>query len=240
MHCERCATELERPGDFCLTCRTGRVDAIVLEVETERATISMIDDGEVLGSTTITTIIETAERLREIQQRNYTEQIAAEIRRKRPESVYATGDRNLLRRLRGAIGFELYRIEGDDPVATYLEGHAESPLEIVDGSAASKLGGSHTTLIGDRRGRAIVDLVAGHPHVKKIIPGPIDSGGSGSRTGFRAKVTRTDPRGNLRLLFREGSSVQTVRVITTAGDQSAGRRIGEQLDDRLREKADHR
>jgi len=77
--------------------------------------------------------------------------------------------------------------------------------------------------------------VAGHPNVKKVIPGPIDAGGSGSRTGVRAKVTRADDNGNLRLLVRDGSSVQENRVVTTAMDRDTGERVRTDLNEALGE-----
>ncbi|HET7322793.1 MAG TPA: DUF2103 domain-containing protein, partial [Halococcus sp.] len=78
-------------------------------------------------------------------------------------------------------------------------------------------------------------LVADHPHVKKVIPGPIESGGRGSRTGVRAKATRADANGNIRVLVRDGSSVQEVRVVTTAADRSQGERVREDLNRALTE-----
>jgi hypothetical protein len=78
-------------------------------------------------------------------------------------------------------------------------------------------------------------VVAGHPHVKKIVPGPIDAGGSGSRTGVRAKATRADTNGNVRLLLRDGSSVQENRVVTTAGERDLGERVRADLNEALAE-----
>lgn len=65
--------------------------------------------------------------------------------------------------------------------------------------------------------------------MKKVIPGPIDAGGRGSRTGVRAKATRADTNGNVRLLLRDGSSVQEVQVVTTAADRDQGERVREDL-----------
>jgi hypothetical protein len=80
-----------------------------------------------------------------------------------------------------------------------------------------------------------VGTVAEHPHVKKVIPGPIDASGRGSRTGLRAKVTRADDNGNVRLLLRDGSSVQENRVVTTAMDRETGERVREDLNGALAE-----
>jgi len=81
----------------------------------------------------------------------------------------------------------------------------------------------------------VISTVGGHPHVKKIIPGPIDAGGSGSRSGVRAKATRADANGNVRLLLRDGSSVQETRIVTTASDREMGEHVRDDLNDALRE-----
>jgi hypothetical protein len=80
-----------------------------------------------------------------------------------------------------------------------------------------------------------IQTVGEHPHVKKIIPGPIDAGGSGSRSGVRAKATRADENGNVRLLIRDGSSVQENRVVTTASDRELGEHVRADLNEALRE-----
>jgi hypothetical protein len=46
-------------------------------------------------------------------------------------------------------------------------------------------------------------------------------------------VTRADRHGNVRLLLRDGSSVQENRVVTTAGDRETGERVREALNDAL-------
>jgi hypothetical protein len=71
--------------------------------------------------------------------------------------------------------------------------------------------------------------------VKKVIPGPIESGGASSPTGVRAKATRADTNGNVRVLIRDGSSVQENRVVTTAGDRELGEHVREDLNEALAE-----
>jgi len=85
------------------------------------------------------------------------------------------------------------------------------------------------------QGGKAVSTVAQHPHVKKIVPGPIDAGGTGSRTGLRAKATRAGTNGNIRLLLRDGSSVQENRIVTTAMDRETGERVREDLNEALRD-----
>jgi len=233
MECGRCASSLERPGDYCLVCNTGNADTVVLDLDRDRATVTMLDDDDVLGETTVTTMPEEEGESAVIELRNYAGKIADEIRRKRPDEVYATGDREVLRAIRGQSHHEFYRVTGEDPVETVIERRGERALEVVDLPPMEKLGGSHTTLIGSRDGRRAVQTVAEHPHVKKVIPGPIDAGGTGSQSGLRAKVTRADGNGNVRLLLRDGSSVQENRIVTTARDIDGGERVREDLNEAL-------
>ena len=233
MRCRRCASTLERPGDHCLVCRSENTDVVVLEVGTDRATLTMLGDESVVGTSTVTTVPEDGGESRVVARRNYVGRIADEIRRKRPDAVYATGDRDLIRRVRDELRYEFYRVPDDDPVAATQERLEEPALAVVETPPDAKIGGSHTTLVGGRTGRRAIRTVAGHPHVKKIIPGPIDASGTGSRTGTRAKVTRAGTDGNIRLLIRDGSSVQENRIVTTAGNREMGERIATDLNEAL-------
>jgi len=91
-----------------------------------------------------------------------------------------------------------------------------------------KMGGTHTTIIGGREGRSIIHLVAAYPKVKKVIPGIIQVKGIAGGC-FRAKVLRSDSRGNLRLLFSHGSSVQEIRLVTTGATAEEGDFISDDL-----------
>lgn len=248
MNCRRCGAALDRPGDYCLCCTTANCDTVVVDFEVERArlTILRMDAGDntengaqsdthekILGETTVTTVPDDGERTAQSQLRNYAGRVADEIRRKRPETVYASGERDPIRETRAQLHYEFYRVPDENPVETVLERHGEPSLEVVEEPPAEKLGGAHSTLIGGRKGWQAIRDVAAHPHVKKIIPGPIDAGGSGSRTGLRAKVTRADEHGNVRLLLRDGSSVQENRVVTTAGDRETGERVRDDLNEAL-------
>ena len=248
MNCRRCSAPLDRPGDYCLRCNTANCDAVVVVFGEDRATLTMLeseadDEGDgsgesaerakVLGETTVTTVPDDGERTARTQLRNYAGRVADEIQRKRPETVYAAGERDPLRETRAQLHYEFYRVPGEDPVGTVLARHGEPSLEVVEAAPAEKLGGAHSTLIGERKGWRAIRAVAEHPHVKKIIPGPIDAGGSGSRTGVRAKVTRADEHGNVRLLLRDGSSVQENRVVTTAGDREVGELVRDDLNEAL-------
>lgn len=234
MSCRTCASSLARPGDYCLVCHTENADTVVLELSRDRARVTALREESIQGAREITTTPEAPDaeaRLTEL--RNFAGLIADELRRKRPEAVYATGNREVLRSVRAQVHYDFYRIDADEPVQHVLDGRGEPALAVVEGGTAEKLGGSHTTLIGDRDGRRAIETVADHPHVKKIIPGPIDASGGSSRGGLRAKATRADGNGNVRLLLREGSSVQENRVVTTASDRQSGERVRDDLNTAL-------
>jgi hypothetical protein len=241
MECRHCASPLEKPGDFCLVCRETNTEAVVLEAARDRTTLTMLAgedvDDPVIARTTVTTTPEEGEN-EVVELRNFAGLLADEIRRKRPEEVYASGERAVIRAVRRDVHYPFYRIEsdeGDDAVEAVLDRRGNRALEVVETPPAEKIGGSHTTLIGGRTGMRVIHTVADHPHVKKVIPGPIDAGGKGSQSGLRAKVTRADDGGNVRMLIRNGSSVQENRVVTTAPNRELGERIRDDLNDVLAE-----
>jgi hypothetical protein len=236
MQCRQCGSGIDRPGDYCLVCRSANADAVVLDLDRDRATVTTLHEEEILGSYVVTTTPEPddSEQTR-TELRNFAGLIADEVRRKRPEAVYATGDRDVLRAVRSQLHHDFYRVDGEDPVQAVLDRRGDAPLEVVEASVAEKLGGTHSTLIGGRTGRRVLTVVAEHPHVKKIVPGPIDAGGASSQSGLRAKATRADANGNVRLLVRDGSSVQENRIVTTARDREMGERVREDLNEALRD-----
>ncbi|MFP8953172.1 DUF2103 domain-containing protein [Natrialbaceae archaeon A-arb3/5] len=238
MECRHCASPLEKPGDFCLVCRESNTEAMVLDAARDRATVTMLAsddvDEPVLGRTTITTTPEDGEN-EVVELRNFASRIGDEIRRKRPAEVYAGGERIVIRAVRDDIHHSFYRVDDEDPVEAVLDRRGNRALDVVETPPAEKIGGSHSTLIGGRTGMRAIQAVAGHPHVKKVIPGPIDAGGKGSQSGLRAKVTRADNGGNVRMLLRDGSSVQENRVVTTARGREMGERIRDDLNDVLDE-----
>lgn len=230
--CSNCGASLTKPGDFCLRCRAPNADGVVLDLDDASATLTILNGDTIVGETTITTTPQPGD-LENTQQRNYVGRIADDIHRKRPETVYMAGDRELLGRLRSELHYDCYRVDPNAPVTAALARRDTDALEVVDVPPAEKIGGSHSTLIGGRTGRKAVLIVAGHPHVKKVIPGRINPGSSDSRTGTRAKATRADPNGNVRLLIHTGSTVQENRIVTTATNRDLGEQIREDLNDRL-------
>ena len=237
MECRQCHTDLDRPGDYCLVCDTANCDAVVAVFDRDAATLTMLDGETTVGETTITTVPEVDDthddRATVVELRNFAGRVADEIRRKRPETVFAAGERDPLRETRKQLHYEFYRVPDENPVETVRNRRGESALEVVDIPPREKIGGSHSTIIGDRAGRNAIGIVADHPHIKKIIPGPIDAGGKGSQSSLRAKITRADHNGNVRMLLRDGSSVQENRLVTTAPDLETGERVRADLNDAL-------
>lgn len=233
MECRRCGSGLERPGDYCLVCHTANADAVILDIEANQVTVTAILDETPIGERVITTRPEPDPEREHIPIRTLAGLVADEIHRKRPEAVYATGQRDVLGAIRSHSAYEFFRVDGDDPVGTVLSGDDRAALTVIDHAPEEKLGGKHSTVIGGRRGRRALLTVAAHPHVKKIVPGPIDASGVGSRSGLRAKVTRADENGNLRMIVRDGSSVQENRIVTTAANRRDGERIRIDLNEAL-------
>jgi len=228
MDCRRCASPLERPGDYCLVCRTHNADGVLVEIDEERAEVVAALEGGVVSERAFTTEPHDEDPEREVALRNLAGRAADEVRRKRPEDVYVRGERESVRRLRRELAASVTRVADGAPVEEVFADETDA-LDVVDADPGEKIGGSHSTLIGGRDGRRAVRHVAGHGHVKKVIPGPIDASGRGSQDGFGAKVSRAGSGGNLRLLLRDGSSVQENRVVTTAGDRGTGERVREEL-----------
>ncbi|NPB01616.1 MAG: hypothetical protein GXO28_01735 [Methanopyri archaeon] len=112
---------------------------------------------------------------------------------------------------------------------------AARELETVDVSPEDKIGGGHSTIIGGRRGREIVTAICSIPYVKKVVPGRIGAKGSRGGGGVRAKVSRVDERGNVKVLLSEGAATQEVFVVTTASDEEGGKTVARIIDGLLRE-----
>jgi hypothetical protein len=235
MECRRCATPLDRPGDYCLVCGTANADAVVVDAGVDRAELTMLDGEDVVGRTAVAASRDpdAADPERTVALRNYAGRVADEMRRKRPDAVFAAGDRDVVQAVRRDLHHDVYRVPADDPVETVLARRGDRDLEVVEKPPGEKIGGSHSTLIGGRTGQRAIQVVAGHPNVKKVIPGPIDGGGSHSSTGVRAKVTRADENGNVRLVVHDGSSIQENRVVTTAMDRDTGERVRDDCNEAL-------
>ncbi|HII70494.1 DUF2103 domain-containing protein [Methanopyrus kandleri] len=123
------------------------------------------------------------------------------------------------------------RDDFDDVVRSLqAELRADRRLDRVEEPPERKLGGSHSTIIGGRRGRELVLKVASVPYVKRVIPGRIGAKGSRGGGGVRLKVSRVDDSGNVKLLLSEGAATQEIFVVTTARDEREGKLVAELLE----------
>lgn len=97
-------------------------------------------------------------------------------------------------------------------------------------STPEKIGGAHTTIIGGRHGKKLIDTILNHADIKRIIPSVINvKGNTASHGGIIGKVLRSDTRGNLRMIITHGTAVQEIRLITTLADDADGERLMNEL-----------
>ena len=97
-------------------------------------------------------------------------------------------------------------------------------------STPEKIGGAHTTIIGGRHGKKLIDTILDHSEVKRIVPSVINvKGNTAAHGGIIGKVLRSDSRGNLRMIITHGTAVQEIRVITTVADDTEGERLMNEL-----------
>ncbi len=103
-------------------------------------------------------------------------------------------------------------------------------LEILrsDVEPKHKIRGAHSTIIGGREGRDLLNRIAESEYVKKIIPGVIENKGT-SKGSVRLKLTRCDRNGNVRALLIHGGTVQQIYIITTAKNREDGEILIERL-----------
>lgn len=203
-----------------------------MSVEGCKARIVFLEEESVLGER-ILTVRETTKKMEKTVERNYIGRIVDAIRRRRLSTIYLNMKPDRIRKLRSRISVEnIYLFEPDDNQneVEEVQNHMTTRgLEKTGTNPRDKLGGKHTTVIGDRKGKSTLQTIATCPFVKKIVPGPIDGGGN-SGGGFRAEVTRSGKSGNLRVLFKYGGTVQTIRVVTTASDKQRGNRVKKKVE----------
>lgn len=237
MRCQTCNNELQSPGDYCLVCNSNNCRSVYVKIDNTKCIISFLTEDEKLGERRIK-LRKESKKFEERVERNFVGRIVDTIRRKRPESVYVNSDPDKLRRLRSMIEVPniivFNPIESEDEIEEIQSHIVSGGLDTVESSPKDKIGGKHSTVIGGRDGQSTLHSVASSPFVKKVIPGPIDGGGN-SGGGFRCEVTRSGSNGNIRLLLKEGGTVQTVRVVTTASDREEGKDVKEDINNIISE-----
>lgn len=236
MKCKNCYSELQRPGDYCLKCGHPNTDVVGIYFD-NLVHVFCFSEGKYMGEETVRPVKSEVEgRKAQLAERNTLELVSEVIHRKRPERIIAQGiNPEALYRLWDA---EIEYTEGlnspaefQKSVEDYLSTQGE--LEQVDMNPRKKIGGKHQTIIG---GKDIMDLLktlGGSPHVKKIIPGPIEASASRKSGGPGCRIHRSDERGNLKISVSEGSTVQEIRLITTAYDKETGKQVIEELEKRF-------
>jgi len=171
--------------------------------------------------------------------RNLVEELAETIHAARPKRAIGADtppwivDR--VERISG-VECELHRAELEevvDHVKAELE--ASDRLPTVDEPPERKLGGSHSTIIGGRRGKELILRVASIPYIKRVIPGRIGAKGTRGGGGVRLKVTRSDEHGNLKLLLSEGAATQEIFLVTTARNAREGNLVARLVERVIRE-----
>lgn len=222
MNCDVCGKNLDQPGDYCLNCGTQNCEAVYVATEDNNADITFITSDKLLGTIKLDWRKNDNDKMQKTVERNFVGRIVDVVRRKKPDFLYVNSQPKRIRSIRSYFGdLDIFVFEPDsDPISEIQTHISTRGLETVDKDPKDKLGGSHTTVIGDRNGQSVITSVASCPFVKKVIPGPIDGGGN-SGGGFRAEVTRAGSSGNIRVLIKEGGTVQTIRVVTTAPDRES-------------------
>ena len=237
MKCRFCFNKLEHIGDYCLSCGQTNTTLLGLCREGNRAYLLCFYNGEFIGEEVIK-MIESSDKNtkeRQIANRNSMELISEAIHRKRPDIAIISGfNPKEILRLWSPNAYYTDEFNSADEFRAALEDHLkQKEIEKIEIRPEKKIRGKHTTVIGGRNGFKILMMIGGSPYIKKIIPGPIEVSGK-SGVGFQYKIQKPDNKGNLRLLLKDGSAVQELRIVTTAYDENTGEKIAEELKHRLR------
>lgn len=235
MKCRYCHNELERPGDYCQVCDNSNTDVLGVYFG-EKIRIYIFYEEKLIGEEVINPIeTKESDKVSNISERNNSELISEIVHRKRPEMVLVSGIDPLKVLKLWETNFK-YTDSFNNPdkfvksVKNYLN---EENLGETDLDPNQKVGGKHSTVIGDKKGNKVLKEIARSPFVKKIIPGPISGSHSSSKQGFSAKIGRSDTNGNLKVLFKKGATVQDLRVVTTAHDRDSGNKVSKDLSNRV-------
>jgi hypothetical protein len=217
-----------------MQCRTQNCEAVYVEVTGKDAKIIFLGENIVHGNFTISWYNEDDVKFRQKVERNFIGRIVDSIRRRKPDYIYISAEPRRIRVLRSELGeAEVFSLKDvKNPVEEIQEHMDIGSLDTIDEKPLNKIGGSHSTVIGGRKGQDTLRKVASSQFVKKVIPGPIDGGGN-SRDGFGCKVGRANRTGNLKVILKEGGTVQTIRVVTTASNRSEAEHVEADIQNKL-------
>lgn len=232
--CRNCHSELEHPGDYCLICGQSNVDLLGVYVG-ERIHLFCFYGKDYVGQENLIPMgVEEGGKEDQIAYRNTLELISDSVHRKRPQTVITSGiNSSTILKLWDCEVFYTRDFDSPEDFKRALEAYQkEKKMEKVDIRPEKKVSGKHYTVIGGRSGQRILREIGGSAYVKKIVPGPIEVSRK-SQGGFSFKIQKPDHRGNLRLRLREGSTVQEIRLVTTAYDESSAQKVVDDLNARL-------
>lgn len=232
MRCDVCERELQEPADYCLECDTRNCEAVYVETDGKNADVTFLDTDSVFGTSKLKWNDSENSETERVLERNFVGRIVDIIRRKKPQYIYINSDSNRIRALRSQFPDpEIFIFKsGSHPIDDIQDHMSTKGLETVEEDPMDKLGGSHTTVIGGRSGESVITSIASCAFVKKVIPGPIDGGGN-SGGGFRSDLTRSDSSGNIKVLIKEGGTVQTIRVVTTAPNRESASIVEDRIEE---------
>jgi len=230
--CRNCESELEHAGDYCMVCNKVNTHLLGVYIEDETAHLFCFYDKEYVGEEIVKLLrFEIGDEVeKQVAYRNSIELISEAIHRKRPEKVIVSGiNPKEILQLWNAEVYYTDKFETAEEFKKALKEYlTKREIEKVDIKPEKKLGGRHTTVIGGRSGWRVLLEIASSPYVKKIIACAIEVSGK-SGEGFQYKIQKPDRKGNLRVLLREGSAVQEIRIITTAYDERTGEKVREEI-----------
>jgi len=232
VRCRCCGCELDFPTQYCLSCGERNADVCLVYMADKLyllffAVRNDVPDGILVDMESFSLYPEP-ESLK-----NTFELVAERIHWRRFDEVLVAGADNFKADLCAELvsKYRLSEFKVQNAGAVELEKlvksvknslKMEKSLRKVDIRPDEKIGGAHTTVIGGREGRKLLQKIAKCDYVKKIVPGVIEGRGASSGGGVRLKLTRSDDRGNIRAILIDGTSVQSVLVITTASNREEG------------------
>lgn len=235
MKCRNCESELEHAGDYCMVCNKVNTHLLGVYID-EVAHLFCFYGKEYVGEEIVKLLrFEDGDEIeKQIAYRNSVELISEAIHRKRPKKVIVSGiNPKEILQLWNAEVYYTDEFESAEEFKKALKEYlTEREIERVNIKPEKKIGGRHTTVIGGRRGWRVLLEIASSPYVKKIIPCAIEVSKK-SGEGFQYKIQKPDIKGNLRVLLREGSTVQEIRIITTAYDEMTGEKVRKEIKHRI-------
>lgn len=237
--CPICGERLIYPAAYCIFCNNILTYfLLVYYSKTKIIIVCFNKKGEIIGIDYLKNFLHLYNSPNEegyhITVRNLAYQIFERIHSRRPRKVYLNiSNKELLRELEYFLFYEYVKLSCsslkeciDKVLRIEMKGKR---LEKINVLPKEKIGGKHTTIIGEKKGLEIILKIASIPYVKKIIPGRIHAKGSKGGGGIRVKISRIDDKGNIKVILSEGQTNQDIYIITTASTFEEGKIIAEYI-----------